>query len=157
MAKVKCFGGFGDQSLRLLIGLKNSIIQLAFMAMNVLEKQVIELSDKVDSLHGLIAQLTEKVDASITNGRSRSTSSSRDILSDANAVNLSPTAMRRAPNPAMMHKDILSDDPYLEGESSSTTRTLSPEIQIQRLTAQLTAAYNRIAALEEQIMAYRSY
>ena len=127
------------------------------MAMNVLEKQVIELSDKVDSLHGLIAQLTEKVDASITNGRSRSTSSSRDILSDANAVNLSPTAMRRAPNPAMMHKDILSDDPYLEGESSSTTRTLSPEIQIQRLTAQLTAAYNRIAALEEQIMAYRSY
>ncbi|EDX86537.1 hypothetical protein S7335_4242 [Synechococcus sp. PCC 7335] len=125
------------------------------MAMDVLEKQVIELSDKVDSLHGLIAQLTEKVDASITNGYGRSTT--REILSDANAVNLSPTAMRRSPNPAMMHKDVLSDDPYLEGESSSTTRTLSPEIQIQRLTAQLTAAYNRIAALEEQIMAYRSY
>ncbi len=80
-----------------------------------------------------------------------------DILPDAGTVNLSPTAMRRAPNPAMTHKDVLSDDTYLDGESSSTTRTLSPEIQIQRLTAQLTAAYNRIAALEEQIMAYRSY
>lgn len=125
------------------------------MAMHVLEKQVIELSDKVDSLHGLIAQLTEKVDASITNGGGWS--SNKDVLPDAGAVNLPPTAMRRAPNPAMMHKDVLSDDAYLDGESSSTTRTLSPEIQIQRLTAQLTAAYNRIAALEEQIMAYRSY
>lgn len=32
---------------------------------------------------------------------------------------------------------------------------LSPQIQIQRLTAQLTAAYNRIAALEEQLLANR--
>jgi uncharacterized coiled-coil protein SlyX len=32
---------------------------------------------------------------------------------------------------------------------------LSPQIQIQRLTAQLTAAYNRIAALEEQLLAKR--
>ncbi|MBE9062188.1 hypothetical protein IQ256_14575 [cf. Phormidesmis sp. LEGE 11477] len=127
------------------------------MAMNVLEMQVIELSDKVDSLHSLMAQLTEKVNATITSGQDRFATTSKDILPDANAVNLSPTAMRRAPNPSMMHKDVLSDDPYLEGESLSTTRTLSPEIQIQRLTAQLTAAYNRIAALEEQIMAYRSY
>jgi hypothetical protein len=35
---------------------------------------------------------------------------------------------------------------------------LSPQIQIQRLTAQLTAAYNRIAALEEQLLAkHRKY
>ena len=125
------------------------------MAIDVLEKQVIELSDKVDSLHDLMAQLTQKVDASITNGSSHS--ARRDILPDAGAVNLPPTAMRRAPNPAMIHKDVLSDDAYLDGECSSTTRSLSPEIQIQRLTAQLTAAYSRIAALEEQIMAYRSY
>mgnify|MGYP000013964644 FL=1 len=32
---------------------------------------------------------------------------------------------------------------------------LSPQVQIQRLTAQLTAAYNRIAALEEQLLANR--
>jgi hypothetical protein len=32
---------------------------------------------------------------------------------------------------------------------------LSPQVQIQRLTAQLTAAYNRIAALEEQLLSKR--
>lgn len=124
------------------------------MAMDVLEKQVLELSDKVDSLHGLIAQLAEKVDTGINTAQP---STSNDILPDAGPVNVSPAVSRRAPNPAMMHKDILSDEPYLEGDKSSTARKLSPEIQIQRLTAQLTAAYNRIAALEEQIMAYRAY
>ena len=123
------------------------------MAMDVLEKQVLELSDKVDSLHGLIAQLAQKVDTGITS----QPCTSNDILPDSGPVNVSPAVSRRAPNPAMMHKDILSDEPYLEGDKSSTARKLSPEIQIQRLTAQLTAAYNRIAALEEQIMAYRAY
>jgi len=124
------------------------------MAMDVLEKQVLELSDKVDSLHGLIAQLSKKVDLGIAPPQP---CTSNDILPDAGPVNVSPALSRRAPNPAMMHKDILSDEPYLEGDKSSATRKLSPEIQIQRLTAQLTAAYNRIAALEEQIMAYRAY
>jgi hypothetical protein len=32
---------------------------------------------------------------------------------------------------------------------------ITPEIQVQRLTAQLTAAYNRIAALEEQLLSRR--
>ena len=123
------------------------------MAMEVLENQVLELSDKVDSLHGLIAQLAQKVDTGITS----QPCTSNDILPDSGPVNVSPAVSRRAPNPAMMHKDILSDEPYLEGDKSSTARKLSPEIQIQRLTAQLTAAYNRIAALEEQIMAYRAY
>ncbi|MEL6605754.1 MAG: hypothetical protein AAFP20_21295 [Cyanobacteria bacterium J06614_10] len=123
--------------------------------MDVLEKQVLELSDKVDSLHGLIAQLTEKVELGMTTTQARA--ESNDILPDSGVVNRSPVASRRVPNPAMMHKDILSDEPYLEGDKSSVSRNLSPEIQIQRLTAQLTAAYNRIAALEEQIMAYRSY
>lgn len=123
------------------------------MAMDVLEKQVLELSDKVDSLHGLIAQLAEKVDT----GMNASPQANSSILPDAGTVNVSPTVARRAPNPAMMHKDILSDEPYPDTDKSSTARKLSPEIQIQRLTAQLTAAYNRIAALEEQIMAYRAY
>ncbi len=33
--------------------------------------------------------------------------------------------------------------------------SFADEIQIRRLTAQLTAAYNRIAALEEQLLSYR--
>ena len=42
-----------------------------------------------------------------------------------------------------------------EGKPTESTleRSLAPETQIRRLTAQLTAAYNRIAALEEQLLA----
>lgn len=41
------------------------------------------------------------------------------------------------------------------GHHQVREQQLSPEFQIQRLTAQLTAAYNRIAALEEQLLAKR--
>ncbi|WP_287130203.1 hypothetical protein [Candidatus Cyanaurora vandensis] len=52
-------------------------------------------------------------------------------------------------------KDILEEEPpvYTFGVNG---RPLSPEAQIQRLTAQLTAAYNRIAALEEQLLNKRN-
>lgn len=53
------------------------------------------------------------------------------------------------------HKDVLADVSYAESEARSSDRTLSTEVQIQRLTAQLTAAYNRIAALEEQLLSKR--
>ncbi|MGG6293430.1 hypothetical protein ACQ4M4_03315 [Leptolyngbya sp. AN02str] len=55
----------------------------------------------------------------------------------------------------MEHKDILSDADFLDTDSHSGEHSLSPELQIQRLTAQLTAAYNRIAALEEQLLSKR--
>ena len=54
------------------------------------------------------------------------------------------------------HKDILVDDRNEQNSVNSTKeQDLSPDIQIRRLTAQLTAAYNRIAALEEQLLASR--
>jgi hypothetical protein len=34
---------------------------------------------------------------------------------------------------------------------------ITADLQVQRLTAQLTAAYNRIAALEEQLLAQRTH
>ncbi len=53
------------------------------------------------------------------------------------------------------HKDILIDADGSELFATKSDRVLSPELQIQRLTAQLTAAYNRIAALEEQLLSRR--
>ena len=62
-----------------------------------------------------------------------------------------------APAPAPV-KDVLPDDEQVTSRPPSANgKALSPEGQIQRLTAQLTAAYNRIAALEEQLMARRNY
>lgn len=54
----------------------------------------------------------------------------------------------------MEHKDVLTDGIYLDMHRQSGDN-ITPEIQIQRLTAQLTAAYNRIAALEEQLLRER--
>lgn len=53
-------------------------------------------------------------------------------------------------------QDVLIDSSGMEiGHHQIKEQDLSPQIQIQRLTAQLTAAYNRIAALEEQLLAKR--
>ena len=53
-------------------------------------------------------------------------------------------------------QDVLIDSSGMEiGQHQIERQDLSPQIQIQRLTAQLTAAYHRIAALEEQLLAKR--
>jgi uncharacterized coiled-coil protein SlyX len=120
------------------------------MAIDVVQKQVLELNDKVDTLHRLLEQLTDKVGTIAT----LQNSSFNDLSVNTRASNLAPVAVRRPVDPSMMHKDILSDE-LLDSDKSSSPHNLSPEIQIQRLTAQLTAAYNRMAALEEQILACR--
>jgi hypothetical protein len=57
---------------------------------------------------------------------------------------------------AISQQDILIDSSGVEvTHHQIKEQDLSPQIQIQRLTAQLTAAYNRIAALEEQLLAKR--
>lgn len=58
------------------------------------------------------------------------------------------------PEEKNQHSFLLDED-----LPSSMSRTfghdIAPEAQVQRLTAQLTAAYNRIAALEEQLLSQR--
>lgn len=53
------------------------------------------------------------------------------------------------------NKDILLDSDMFTPSNPQSEKTMSPELQIQRLTAQLTAAYNRIASLEEQLLSRR--
>ncbi len=54
------------------------------------------------------------------------------------------------------HKDVLlEDEPPQPIPSTVHEFAVSSEIQIRRLMAQLTAAYNRIATLEEQLLACR--
>ncbi len=56
----------------------------------------------------------------------------------------------------MAQQDILIDSSGIEiSHHQIKEQDLAPQVQIQRLTAQLTAAYNRIAALEEQLLAKR--
>lgn len=52
-------------------------------------------------------------------------------------------------------QEISIDINGIETSHQVREQDLAPQFQIQRLTAQLTAAYNRIAALEEQLLAKR--
>ncbi len=52
-----------------------------------------------------------------------------------------------APNQEL-HRDVIPDRASLDTDRSE----ISLEWQVRRLTAQLTTAYNRIAALEEELM-----
>lgn len=131
------------------------------MAIDVVQEQMRDLSTKVDSLHGMVVQLTKQVSAiAVAQEKSVSRNGTKgaligDSILEPNAVEVPTSAARASMDMAMSHKDILNDEDYLESDQTSATSALSPEIQIQRLTAQLTAAYNRMAVLEEQILACR--
>lgn len=125
--------------------------------MDELHEQVATLDKKLDSLYQAIEILTERIaieEASQQNGQSLSGSGddlhkSRDLT------------YHNGFNSEMLYgadedyKDVLLDDSRPETANPSGGRQLTPEIQIQRLMAQLTAAYNRIADLEEQLLARR--
>jgi hypothetical protein len=122
--------------------------------MDVLHEQVARLSLKIDALHQTIEQLAEKNSQMLSEFKLNSDGESHRFSMDSNlGRHLHQT--RSNYDGSMDHKDVLSDSGYPELDSQSGERVLSPEIQIQRLTAQLTAAYNRIAALEEQLLARR--
>ena len=122
--------------------------------MDTLQLQISELRDKIDNLHQLIEQVSDRVKALSTqqpNNRSQESYSLPNFASgSANFPDRSKDAEYQ-----LTHKDILVDDNSSTSTASSGSENFSPDTQIRRLTAQLTAAYNRIAALEEQLLTYR--
>lgn len=121
--------------------------------MEPLQKQVTTLSQKVDALYQVVDQLNAQVADALSECR-------LTPMQDGNGNFLATENTGRYPSlgysshkPAMEHKDVLTDNN--SNANKSGEKELTPEIQIRRLTAQLTAAYNRIAALEEQLLAQR--
>ncbi|MFE1748529.1 hypothetical protein [Coleofasciculus sp. H7-2] len=122
--------------------------------MDSLQKQVITLNHKVDVLYEMIDQLSEKVSEALSKSKAAPI---QEGTPPSLGVSNSGYAYKSYSNhsPVMEHKDVLVDTNCVDSNSHSSEKDLSPAIQIQRLTAQLTAAYNRIAALEEQLLAQR--
>ena len=123
--------------------------------MELLQKQVTTLSQKVDALYQVVDQLNSP------NGGCFVRMSFKRQRKMENGNFLATENTGRYPSlgysnhkPTMEHKDVLTDN-NSQDSNKSGEKELSPEIQIRRLTAQLTAAYNRIAALEEQLLAQR--
>ena len=120
--------------------------------METLQKQVITLNHKVEALYQVIDQLNGKVSAALSECRLAPVQGPDDMGVDGSRY---PAQGYSSVRSAMEHKDVLVDRTDLNSHTQSGEKQLTPEIQIQRLTAQLTAAYNRIAALEEQLLAQR--
>lgn len=121
--------------------------------MDSLETEVKMLVGKVDDLYEMVAQINTKMSLILAEHKLISASAIEPPLLDMKD-NLIYGRSRVTFEPSEEHKDVL-----VESKSSVNSsiqyldRELTPDIQIQRLTAQLTAAYNRIAALEERLLA----
>lgn len=124
--------------------------------MEALCQQVTLLTQQVDALYKLIENLNQRLleSAKETKLAQQHNNDHSGTLGNDKTSSY-PTYSRL--DALLEHKDILLDDSYFDKNSQSLEKELSSEIQIQRLTAQLTAAYNRIAALEEQLLAKRMH
>ncbi|MCX7594223.1 MAG: hypothetical protein N2235_10750 [Fischerella sp.] len=123
--------------------------------MEPLHKQVLTLSYKLDALYQVIEQLDNKVSQALSMCCLETTHEDRDNILENSETSRLQIKGHISFNPEMEHKDVIADGVYPDSNLQGGEREIAPEIQIQRLTAQLTAAYNRIAALEEQLLLKR--
>lgn len=122
--------------------------------MESVEKQILTLSYKLDALCQKIEVLDRKLSQVISTCDSGKKKSTQSVWENIDIENYKSNAQLKFES-ELEHKDVLADGIYPEGNLDGGEKQLTPEIQIQRLTAQLTAAYNRIAALEEQLLLKR--
>jgi hypothetical protein len=113
--------------------------------MNGLQQQIISLEQKVERLQDIVESLSQQI--AILAG-DKSSHYRRESLEMVGFSELSDNSLYD-------HKDILRDHGGKQAPAVNGDNSFADEIQIRRLTAQLTAAYNRIAALEEQLLTYR--
>jgi hypothetical protein len=125
--------------------------------MEQLKHQVLSLSNKLDELYQVIEQLDKKLSQTLSECNLAKACQGKDPEDDEKVSDLPQYQLKNSIrlNSGLEHKDVLVDDVYLDGTLEAGDKQLTPDIQIQRLTAQLTAAYNRIAALEEQLLLKR--
>jgi chromosome segregation ATPase len=108
-----------------------------------LQQQLTVVNTKIEAIHQKIEVISTQIEELIASVRSND---SAQAASEGDRANAKPKTQ--------VHRDVLIDEEP-SPLASSKGQTISQEIQMQRLMAQLTAAYNRIAALEEQLMAQR--
>lgn len=121
--------------------------------MDDLKKQIMELTDKVNSLYQVVELLSKQMQDSWLENQGKKGAESFPKVESVKSYSQSH---RSSADLVMEHKDILVDrDGWGSNSEQNYDTIMSPEIQIRRLTAQLTAAYNRIAALEEQLLSNR--
>ncbi|WP_158409490.1 hypothetical protein [Gloeocapsa sp. PCC 73106] len=118
---------------------------------------MLELHYKIDQLYRMIEVLSNQIETLLVKDNPQP----KTWQIKPTASSLSPNPLENEPTKAQItgHKDILDDSQSVREnyQLPDLENLLSPDVQIQRLTAQLTAAYHRIAALEDQLLATRSH
>ncbi|WP_071518475.1 hypothetical protein [Geitlerinema sp. PCC 9228] len=130
--------------------------------MDSLQVQVTNLSRKVDALYQITEQLSQQMSEILAERPSHQHASVQATPNTQISTVEEPATQQSARNSSTHlfdeYKDILLEETSdLEGGYHQGDRAITPEIQVQRLTAQLTAAYNRIAVLEEQLLSLRHH
>ncbi len=123
--------------------------------MDLLQEQVATLHLKIDATQDIVEQLSHQTAEILTTLKGVLENRNQFLQGSGNGSRSFYSNRSVLENSIEQHKDVLEDVSYSDSEARSSDRTLSTEMQIQRLTAQLTAAYNRIAALEEQLLSKR--
>lgn len=122
--------------------------------MDTLQIQISELRVKIDRLYELIEHISSQVKELNDRQPQRIEQESYSLPNFASGA-IDFVSHTGKSEYQLTHKDILVDDNSSTSSANSNSDNLAPDTQIRRLTAQLTAAYNRIAALEEQLLTYR--
>jgi dynactin complex subunit len=123
--------------------------------MDSFQNQITAITQKLDALNRLTEQLSDKINNLISETQLSNEQPQNAPLDSFTESLRSRSEQLNRFEGTMGHKDILIDNDYPSSDGHTGERALTPEVQIQRLTAQLTAAYGRIAALEEQLLARR--
>jgi hypothetical protein len=110
-----------------------------------LQQQLTVVNLKIEAIHQKIEVISAQMDELLASVQSNGAVKAADGGGDRPS---------RSASRAEAHRDVLMDNEPTP-LTSTKGQTISQELQMQRLMAQLTAAYNRIAALEEQLMSQR--
>lgn len=122
--------------------------------MDYLQRHLIELESKVDRLHESVEEIRRQI-AILVAAKEKPRPQPADQWLTA-SESILPLADSSGQFPSILdYKNSIVEGSEGKPSASSIEQSLAPETQIRRLTAQLTAAYNRIAALEEQLLAVR--
>ncbi|AFY72213.1 hypothetical protein Syn7502_00038 [Synechococcus sp. PCC 7502] len=105
--------------------------------MNDLQTQIFELRDQLRHLNHVIEAMPKQIIAALV---------SNGITNEASSIN---RLQRETLEYSFAHKDIIDED---NAHVCQGDQQIPCEWQLGRLSAQLTYAYERIAALEKQLL-----
>lgn len=135
------------------------------------KQELINLQNKVNQLYDIVKQLGEYIGwegieniylSDLDENKSPNSNhyDDKNIDNLLNVKSINDRILNKHQHNFNSHKDILMDDDAMSAELSDYTQVennISCEEQVYRLTAQLTAAYHRIASLEDQLLATRNH